>query len=56
MFNIEAQDVKREFDRIKKIGAKVIANPYNPSEEPSMMIATFSDPDGNFFQINSPMK
>lgn len=54
MFNLETKDVKREFGRIKKIGAKVIAKPYHPGEAPDMMIATFADPDNNYFQLLTP--
>jgi predicted enzyme related to lactoylglutathione lyase len=54
MFNLETKDVKREFGRIKKIGAAVIAEPYHPMEAPEMMIATFADPDNNYFQLVTP--
>lgn len=54
MFNFETKDVKREFDRIRKLGAGVIAEPYNPEEEPGMKIATFTDPDNNIFQLMTP--
>jgi len=53
MFNFSTEDVKREFERIKTLGATVIAEPYHPGEEPSMWLATFADPDGNYFQIGS---
>ena len=57
MFNFETEDVKGEFDRIKETGAKVVKAPYNPGEEEGeYMIATFADPDGNYFQLVSPMK
>lgn len=60
MFNFETPDIKKEFERIKSLGAKVIKDPYHPSEEdktdPDGLIATFADPDGNFFQLMSPMK
>lgn len=56
MFNLETKNVKKEFERIKKLGAKVIAQPYHPGEEPSMWLATFADPDGNYFQLASPME
>lgn len=56
MFNFETKDVKGEFERIKKLGAKVVADPYNPSEEPEMMIATFADPDNNYFQLMTPFE
>lgn len=60
MFNFETEDVKGEFERIKSIeGAEVIAEPYGdeekPMEEGGGLIGTFADPDGNFFQIMSPM-
>jgi predicted enzyme related to lactoylglutathione lyase len=51
MFVLEAEDVKAEFERIKGVGAKVIKDPY---EMGGMWIATFADPDGNYFQLMSP--
>ena len=56
MFNLEAKDVEGEFKRIQKLGVKVIAKPYHPDEAHEMMIATFADPDGNYFQLMSPWK
>ena len=55
MFNFETGDVQGEFDRIKELGAGVIAEPYSPEEDKRMSIATFSDPDGNYFQLMTPM-
>lgn len=55
MFNLETEDVEKEFKRIKEAGAKVIQEPYHPGEADSMMIATFADPDGNYFQLMTPM-
>ncbi len=52
MFNFETADVQGEFDRIKACGAHVVKEPYDAGN--SMMIATFEDPDGNFFQLMSP--
>lgn len=52
-YNFEAADVKGEFKRIKDLGAKVIAEPYRMEET---WIATFADPDGNYFQLMSPWK
>src|SRR5512142_2965736 len=43
LFNFETRDVKGEYERIKKLGAAVVAEPYTPAEESEMMIATFSD-------------
>ena len=52
MFNLESRQVKREFARIKDLGAKVIKEPYQME---GSWIATLADPDGNYFQLNSPM-
>lgn len=54
MFNLETADVKAEFDRIKGLGAEVVKEPYDMGG--SMTIATFADPDGNYFQLMSPWK
>ena|SRR3990167_10724783 len=59
-FNLETSDVKSEFERIKKLGAIVIKAPYHPKEadrnNSDEQIATFADPDGNYFQLLSPYK
>ena len=56
MFNFETDNVKEEFERIKNLGAEVVAEPYNPGEdEGDYLIATFADPDGNYFQLVTPM-
>lgn len=54
ILNLETSEVEKEFERIKKTGAKVIKEPYNPGEASDMLIATFADPDGNYFQLMSP--
>jgi predicted enzyme related to lactoylglutathione lyase len=54
MFGLETTDVPEEFERIKAAGAKVVAEPYHPTPNPDMWIATLADPDGNYFQLNSP--
>ena len=57
IINFETNDVAGEFARIKKLGATVVAEPYNPDEKhKDMWIATFADSDGNFFQLMSPWK
>lgn len=56
MFNFETDDVEGDFERIKELGATVIQEPYHPGEAAEMSIATFADPDGNYFQLASPMK
>lgn len=54
MLNFETRDVKGEFERIKDLGTKVVAQPYHMGEEPGAWIATFADPDGNYFQLMTP--
>lgn len=51
MFVFETKEVKEEFDRIKEAGATVIKEPY---EMGGGWIATFADPDGNYFQLMTP--
>lgn len=51
MFNLTTSDVKAEFDRIKELGAEVIAEPYEPLGGSGMLMCTFADPDGNYFQL-----
>jgi predicted enzyme related to lactoylglutathione lyase len=56
MFNFDTNDVKGEFERMKGLGAKVIAEPYHMGDDQDFLIATLADPDGNYFQVVSPMK
>ena len=56
--NFETPDVKGEFDRIQGLGATVKQEPYQPGAAPDggeFWLATFEDPDGNYFQLASPM-
>jgi len=52
MLNFETTQVKQEFERIKALGGVVIKEPY---EMEGGWIATLADPDGNYFQLVSPM-
>lgn len=52
IFNFQTKEIEEEFERIKALGTKVIKEPYDAGE--GMMIATFEDPDGNFFQLMPP--
>lgn len=57
MFNLETEKVQEEFERIKQLGAHIIKEPYAPDETGGEgLIATFEDPDGNYFQLMSPME
>ena len=55
---IVCEDVKADFERIKEIGAEIIAEPYQPGieNEPDTWLATFADPDGNYLQLATPWK
>jgi len=55
IWNVETSDVRGEFEKLKAAGATVVQEPYQPGEAPEMWIATFSDPDDNYFQLVSPM-
>ena len=52
MLNFETSQVKEEFERIKALGGVVIKAPY---EIGGGWVATLADPDGNYFQLMSPM-
>jgi predicted enzyme related to lactoylglutathione lyase len=58
IWNIETADVKGQFNKLKAAGATVVKEPYQMGEAPGddMWITTFSDPDGNYFQLMSPME
>ena len=49
----ETPDVPGEFERIKNLGGQVIKEPYEM--EGAFWLATLADPDGNYFQVASPM-
>jgi predicted enzyme related to lactoylglutathione lyase len=60
IWNIQTPDVKGQFEKLKAAGATVVRAPYQPGMGPDsgaseMWIATFSDPDDNYFQLMSPM-
>jgi predicted enzyme related to lactoylglutathione lyase len=55
IWNIESGDVKGDFEGLKAAGAKVIREPYSPDGASEMLVATFADPDDNYFQLISPM-
>jgi predicted enzyme related to lactoylglutathione lyase len=52
LLNFETAQVKEEFERIKALGAEIVRDPYQMG---SGWLATFADPDGNYFQLVSPM-
>ena len=58
IWNIESADVKGESERFRAAGARVVAEPYGADDgsEEQGYIATFADPDDNYFQLMSPME
>ncbi len=55
IWNIETADVRSEFDRLVAAGATVVREPYSMEGMGDGLIATLADPDGNYFQLMSPM-
>ena len=56
ILNFETTTFDDEFARIQALGAVVQREPYQPGDEAGdLWLATFEDPDGNFFQIATPM-
>jgi predicted enzyme related to lactoylglutathione lyase len=55
MWCIETPDVEAEFTRLTGLGAQVVQEPYHPGDDGRMSVATLEDPDGNYFQLMSPM-
>jgi predicted enzyme related to lactoylglutathione lyase len=57
IWNIETADVQGDFERFKAAGATVVREPYGYGEDAEQaQIATFADPDDNYFQLMSPME
>jgi predicted enzyme related to lactoylglutathione lyase len=52
IFFFDTDDVKGEFERVKGLGATVVKEPYEMSDQ--FWLATFADPDGNYFQLATP--
>ena len=53
MINFETGQVKEKFERIKALGGMEIRAPYQLG---GGWIATLADPDGNYFQLMTPME
>lgn len=52
MLNFETKQVQEEFERVKALGATVVREPYDMG---GGKLATLADPDGNYFQLVTPM-
>ena len=56
IWNIVTPDVQEVFDRMKGAGGIVVSEPYEFEQAPGSRIATFEDPDGNYFQLMTPIE
>jgi len=56
IWNLESEDVRADAARFVAAGAIVVAEPYTMGDDGISWIATFADPDGNYFQLMSPMQ
>lgn len=55
IWNLESADVRTDFERLVAAGARVVREPYSFDGDEGGLIATFADPDENYFQLVSPM-
>jgi predicted enzyme related to lactoylglutathione lyase len=53
VLNLETAEIEQEYERIKSLWATVVKELYQ-MEGFDMKIATFADPDGNYFQLMTP--
>lgn len=57
LLNIETADVKAQAEQWKAAGAIVVREPYSEEGWPAnTFVATFADPDDNYFQLASPFQ
>jgi predicted enzyme related to lactoylglutathione lyase len=56
IWNITTKDVAADAARFKAAGAIVVAEPYEFEGAPGSWIATFADPDNNYFQLQTPFE
>jgi len=49
MFNLEVDDIEKEFAKLKEAGVKIVAPIYHIEDYGH--VATFEDLDGNYFQL-----
>lgn len=56
MISFASSKVAEDFERIKGVGAVVVAEPYQPdmANNPGVWLATLADPDGNYIQLSTP--
>src|SRR5664280_1968053 len=50
---VEVNDVSGSFEKVKALGARVVAAPYKPEPSGENWLATLKDPDGNFIHSST---
>jgi len=53
LLGFQVDDVASETKHLLDLGVTVVQEPYRPDEDADMWIATFKDPDGNYFQLTT---
>ncbi|HET7320168.1 MAG TPA: VOC family protein [Candidatus Saccharimonadales bacterium] len=53
LLGFQVSDVTAETKRLQDAGVTMVQEPYRPDENADMWIATFEDPDGNYFQLTT---
>lgn len=53
MHRIAVDNMGESYATLVALGAKVIAEPYNPDGDGDFQLATFEDPDGNYVQLET---
>ncbi len=58
MIAFETTKLEAEFKTLKELGARVVAEPYQPDKKnsPDTWLATLADPDNNYLQLATPWK
>ena len=56
ILTLEVTDVPGSFEKVKALGARVVAEPYKPDPSDENWLATLKDPDGNFIQLSTPWR
>ena len=51
MWSMQTDDATADYERYKAAGAIIVKELYQDADAPEFTIATFADPDDNYFQI-----
>lgn len=53
LLGFQVNDVAADTKRLQDAAVPLVQEPYRPDENANMWIATFEDPDGNYFQLTT---